>query len=179
MNKQALRQLIRERKRQHSAEALWGYSQKVTQLLLERIANEDGIQTILLYHSLPDEVNTHDLIRVLHAQGKTILLPTIVGLDLNLHVYKGEHALSTSASYGILESTGTLFTDYASIDLAVIPGMAFTLMGDRLGRGKGYYDRLLPRLFCPFFGLAFPFQIVPHIPTERHDIPMTEVITTS
>ena len=177
MNKQALRQLIRERKRQHSAEELSAYSQRITNSLLERIANDDGIQTILLYHSLPDEVNTHDLIRTLHAQGKTVLLPTIVGMDLTLHVYKGERALTTSASYGIQDSTGTLFTDYASIDLAIIPGVAFTLMGDRVGRGQGFYDRLLPRLSCPFFGLAFPFQIVPHIPTERHDIRMTDVVT--
>jgi 5-formyltetrahydrofolate cyclo-ligase len=177
MNKQTLRQLIRERKRQHTAEALGGFSQSITRSLLERIENEDGIRTILLYHSLPDEVNTHNLIRTLYAQGKTIILPTVSGEDLTLHIYEGESSLATGTSYGIQESTGPLFTDYASIDLALIPGMAFTLMGDRLGRGKGHYDHLLPRLSCPFIGLAFPFQIVPHIPTEKHDIRMTDVVT--
>ena len=133
--------------------------------------------TLLLYHSLPDEVCTHDLIRTLHAEGHTILLPTVQGDDLTLHVYLGDRSLATGTSFGIQESLGPLYTDYTSIQLALIPGMAFTPQGARLGRGRGYYDRLLPRLSCHLIGLAFPFQILPHIPTEPHDILMTEVIT--
>ena len=122
-------------------------------------------------------VCTHDLIQTLYGQGYTVLLPSVVGNDLALHIYEGEDAMNAGASFGIQESNGTLFTDLASIDLAVIPGMAFTPQGDRLGRGKGFYDRLLPQLHCPLIGLAFPFQILPSIPTEVHDIRMTEVIT--
>ena len=126
---------------------------------------------------MPDEVCTHDLIRTLHATGKRVLLPTIEGEDLSLHIYDGERSLVKGASFGIQESEGPLFTRFDSIDLAIIPGMAFTLRGDRLGRGKGYYDRLLPKLHCPLIGIAFPFQIVEDIPTEKHDIRMTEVCT--
>ena len=133
--------------------------------------------TILLYHSLPDEVCTHDLIRSLHAEGKTVLLPTVEGEDLTLHRYDGERSLVKGEAFGIQESKGPLFTQFDSIDLAIIPGMAFTLRGDRLGRGKGYYDRLLPKLHCPLIGIAFPFQILSSIPTEQHDIQMTEVIS--
>ncbi len=133
--------------------------------------------SILLYHSLPDEVATHDLIRILHSQGHTILLPTVNGDELTLHIYEGESSLATGTSFGIQESAGALFTDYQHIDLAIIPGMAFTHQGDRLGRGRGYYDRLLPHLSCPLIGLAFPFQLLPSIPCEAHDIRMTEVIT--
>jgi len=145
--------------------------------VLERIGKEDNCQTILLYHSLPDEVETHALIRTLHAAGKTVLLPTVAGDVLELHIYEGEQALSMGISYGIQESKGSLFTDYGKIDLAIIPGMAFTVQGDRLGRGKGYYDRLLPQLTCPLIGIAFPFQMVTYIPCEPHDIRMKEVIT--
>ncbi len=145
--------------------------------MLERIGQEAHCKTILLYHSLPDEVDTHTLIRTLHAAGKRILLPTVVGEVLELRMYEGEQALGTGMSYGIQESNGGLFTDYDNIDLAIIPGMAFTEEGDRLGRGKGYYDRLLPQLDCPLIGIAFPFQIVPHIPCEPHDIRMKEVIS--
>ena len=145
--------------------------------MLERIEQEENCHTILLYHSLPDEVGTHDLIRTLYAQGYTVLLPSVVGNDLALHVYEGEDTMNTSAAFGIHESSGALFTDYSHIDLAIIPGMAFTQQGDRLGRGKGYYDRLLPHLRCPLIGIAFPFQLLPFIPTESHDIQMNEVIT--
>lgn len=145
--------------------------------MLERIGQESHCQTILLYHSLPDEVETHALIRTLHATGKTVLLPTVVGDVLELHTYEGEQALGMGMSYGIQESKGCLFTDYSHIDLAIIPGMAFTEQGDRLGRGKGYYDRLLPQLTCPLIGIAFPFQMVSHIPCEPHDIRMQEIIT--
>lgn len=145
--------------------------------MLERIKRQGHCHTILLYHSLPDEVETHALIRTLHAEGKKVLLPTVVDDRLELHQYTGEQALSTGASYGIQESSGELFTDYGSIDLAIIPGMAFTKEGDRLGRGKGYYDRLLPQLSCPLIGIAFPFQMLPSIPCEPHDIRMEEVIT--
>lgn len=153
------------------------YSQSISHALLERMKKEDGIRTILLYHSMPDEVCTHQLLKDLHAMGKTVLLPTVQGEDLTLHVYEGDAQLSTGTSFGIQESMGPLFTDDSHIDLAIIPGMAFTLQGDRLGRGKGYYDRLLPRLTCPLIGIAFPFQILPNIPTEPHDIRMTEVLT--
>ena len=122
--------------------------------MLERITKEENCQTILLYHSLPDEVNTHDLIRILYAQGYTILLPTVVGCNLTLHVYEGEDTMNIGLAYGIQESLGKLFTEYSHIDLAIIPGMAFTQQGDRLGRGKGYYDRLLPQLTCPLIGLS-------------------------
>ena len=101
----------------------------------------------------------------------------MAGEELELHRYQGEQELAMGTSFGIQESIGPLFTDYEHIDLAIIPGMAFTPQGHRLGRGKGYYDRLLPHLHCPLIGLAFPFQILPSIPTESHDICMNEIIS--
>lgn len=152
-------------------------SRKVTSILLEKIKEEDCCNTILLYHSLPDEIDTHELIGTLHSLGKTLLLPTVVGDELELHEYVDEKALFVSETFGIKESAGPVFTDYAKIDLVIIPGMAFTPAGNRLGRGKGYYDRLLPKLQCPLIGIAFPFQIVNHIPCEEHDICVTQVIS--
>ena len=151
-------------------------SRKAVSRLLEKIREEDCYNTILLYHSLPDEIDTHELIGILHSLGKTILLPTVVGDELELHQYIDETALSVSSTFGIHESIGPLFTDYSKIDLAVIPGIAFTSIGNRLGRGKGYYDRLLPKLQCPLIGIAFPFQMVEWLPCEEHDIRVTEVI---
>lgn len=69
------------------------------------------------------------------------------------------------------------FTNYASIDLAVIPGVAFDRSGNRLGRGKGYYDRLLPHIFAYKVGICFSFQLVEDIPTREFDARVDEILT--
>lgn len=134
--------------------------------------------TVLLYSSMPDEVSTDALINAATASGKRILLPVICpGNELKLCVYDPSQ-LHKEPLYGIVEPDEDALTlaDYAVIDLAIIPGRAFTIDGRRLGRGKGYYDRLLPKLRCPLWGVAFRCQIVPSIPTEPHDAPMHKVL---
>lgn len=125
---------------------------------------------------MKDEVQTHSFIEKWSKQ-KEIILPVVTGDILELRLYTGSADLQTGA-YGIAEPTGALFTDYATIDLAVIPGVAFDLSGHRLGRGKGYYDKLLPQLTTAVkAGLCFPFQVVKEVPTEPFDIPMDIIIT--
>ena len=132
--------------------------------------------TVLLYHSLKDEVDTHEFIRKWSCE-KRILLPVVVGDDLELRLYTRPEDLKPGA-YGIEEPTGELFTDYADIDFIVVPGVAFDRNGNRLGRGKGYYDRLLPRIPSAYkAGICFPFQLVEEVPAEPFDIRMDEIIT--
>ena len=131
-------------------------------------------RTVLLYHSLPDEVCTHGFIRKWGGE-KCIVLPAVRGDELELRVYTCEENLLTG-SFGVSEPSGRPFTRYGDIDLAVIPGMAFDSDGNRLGRGKGYYDRLLPRIAAPKIGLCFPFQFVPRVPHSALDIPVDEVL---
>ena len=70
------------------------------------------------------------------------------------------------------------FTDYAAIDFIVVPGVAFDAKGNRLGRGKGYYDRLLPRIPSAYkAGICFPFQLVEEVPAESFDVRMDIIIT--
>lgn len=130
---------------------------------------------VLLYYSLKDEVDTHEFVRK-WSREKRILLPVVVGDDLELRVYTGPEDLATG-SYGIEEPTGELFTDYAAIDFVAVPGVAFDNAGNRLGRGKGYYDRLLPRLTAFKAGICFPFQLVEEVPAEPFDIRMDTIIT--
>lgn len=132
--------------------------------------------TILLYYSLGDEVDTHQFIRK-WSRKKRILLPVVVGKDLELRVYTSPEELIVGA-YNIEEPTGELFTSYNTIDFIVVPGVAFDSKGNRLGRGKGYYDRLLPQIPSAYkAGICFPFQLVEEIPTESFDIRMDEIIT--
>ena len=133
-------------------------------------------QTVLLYHSLPDEVNTHSFIEQ-WGEKKRILLPVVVGDELELRLFTPSVSLANGA-YGIAEPTGEAFAKYDEITFAVIPGVAFDHTGNRLGRGKGYYDRLLPHLSKAFkVGICFPYQLVKTIPTEPFDIPMDSIIT--
>ena len=116
--------------------------------------------TVLLYHSLNDEVDTHEFIQK-WSNKKRILLPVVAG-----------------GVYGIEEPTGEAFTDYAAIDFIVVPGVAFDAKGNRLGRGKGYYDRLLPRIPSAYkAGICFPFQLVEEVPAESFDVRMDIIIT--
>ena len=132
--------------------------------------------TVLLYHSLPDEVDTHGFI-ARWMDRKRLLLPVVHGDGLLLRQCSNATALAMGR-YGIAEPQGQDFTDYAAIDLAVVPGVAFDRQGNRLGRGKGYYDRLLPHLPTAYkIGICFPYQLVNDIPTDAHDIRMDEIIT--
>jgi 5-formyltetrahydrofolate cyclo-ligase len=170
-----LRQYIRTLKHQYSDTQLCMMSQEIMSRLLE----EERIKrarTILLYHSLADEVNTHRLVDFL-AKDKTILLPKVVSADtMTLHIYHDSQDLQIGA-YGIMEPTGPLFTKYDSIDVAVIPGMAFDRDNNRLGRGKGYYDRLLIQIPNTYkIGLCFDFQYLDKIPSDIYDVKMDKVL---
>lgn len=181
MDKKELRRTIRENKRHFDREALDEMSFAVISRLTAhpRFA---AARTVMLYHSLPDEVDTCRLLAELPLtsadfSGKTILLPRVTGeTDMELRVYTGPDD-TTRGAFGIMEPSGALFTDYSQITLAVVPGMAFDSRGHRLGRGKGYYDRFLPLLPQAYkIGVCFPFQLVDDVPIEPTDVVMDEVV---
>ncbi len=176
MTKQDIRQLMRQRKASCSPAERARLSQAVVQRLMLTAAWQRS-HTVLLYHSLPDEVDTHELLRQAVAEGKRVLLPVVVGDDLELRPFHATEELQEGA-FHILEPSGAAVQNLTDIDLAIIPGVAFTPQGQRLGRGRGYYDRLLPRLTQAHkTGLCWPFQLVETIPSEPHDIIMDEVIS--
>lgn len=176
MNKQTLRALIRQRKQQFSAARLQQLSLAAEKLLLQFDLYKKA-KTILLYNALLDEVNTNQLLNDAEDQlQKTVLLPTVVGNELKLKYFNGFESLH-EGPFHILEPEGPVFQELQSIDLAIVPAMAYDSSGNRLGRGRGYYDRLLPQLNCPLIGLCFDFQIIDTVPTESHDIPVDYIAT--
>ena len=169
MNKKELRQFIRNEKRQYSSSQL----EELSLSVLSRLNENEHLQkakTILMYYSLPDEVNTHQYIDYLLALGKKVLLPEVIdGENMVIREYTGKHDLKEGA-FHIMEPIGSLFPEekYQEIHLAIIPGMAFDQQGNRLGRGKGYYDRFLQKIPQVYkIGISFPFQLVDEIPTEE------------
>lgn len=130
---------------------------------------------VLLYCSIPGEIETLPFIRK-WSSSKTIALPRVRGEILEVREYRPD--CLAEGYRGILEpSDDAPLVDMSEIGFAVIPGVAFDRQGHRLGRGKGYYDRLLPSLRCSKAGVAFEHQIVAEVPVEAHDISMDMVIT--
>ncbi len=150
------------------------HSLKLTQKLTA-LAEFQKAKTIFIYWALSDEIDTKYL---LESTDKKFLLPVIVGNDLVLKEFLGKDSLKKETTFGILEPTGEIFTDYNQIDLAIIPGVAFDKHNNRLGRGKGFYDKTLINLKnCFRIGICFDFQLVEKIPAEEHDILMNMVIS--
>lgn len=176
MLKKELRQEIRARKRQFSEAQLRELSLSVLLRMLDNQHVKEA-DTILMYYSLPDEVFTHEVINTLVEEGKTVLLPVVLnGEDMVLRLYRGAEDLKTG-SFGIMEPVGKPFPCYSEIDVAIIPGMSFDNDGNRLGRGKGYYDRLLAKIPQTYkIGMCFDFQKTDKVPTEETDIRMDEVL---
>lgn len=178
MNKKELRQKIRNVKQQYSSKQLEELSLDVLRNLWQCTQFQKA-KTILMYYSLPDEVNTHQAIQVLLAEKRKVLLPVVISsTDMELREFSSEKDL-VLGKFNIMEPIGKLFpeSEYERIDLAVIPGMSFDKAGHRLGRGKGYYDRFLKKIPHTYkIGICFDFQKVGHIPAEPFDIPMNEVI---
>lgn len=176
MDKKELRKQIRNRKRQFTADELNELSVPVMNRLLG-MPEVINAKTILLYYSLPDEVNTHQTVELLARQGKTVLLPKVIdGENMEIRIYESPEDL-TEGNYGIMEPNGKLFTDYGKIDTAVIPGMSFDADNNRLGRGKGYYDRFLKNIPQAYkIGVCFDFQKEQNIPHDEYDIKMDTVI---
>jgi len=132
---------------------------------------------IFTYWSLPDEVNTHESI-IKWAKEKTILLPCIVEGNLILKEFKGVEYMK-QGQLNIFEPAGEIFSYYSKIELAIIPGVAFDNLKNRMGRGKGYYDNFLKDKFIFKVGVCFDFQLLDKIPSTNDDIKMDLIICDS
>jgi 5-formyltetrahydrofolate cyclo-ligase len=137
-------------------------------------------KTILFYAPLPEEVDVWPLLVDALVSGRTVLLPRFVGEDngyVICHVEDVERDMR-SGKFGVREPLEICARNSLNhLDLILAPGIAFDLNGHRLGRGKGYYDRLLAMLTGPKCGAAFDQQIVSQIPVEPHDIRLNCILT--
>jgi len=172
-NKGTVRDKIRKEKEQYTKEQLDYFSIEVIDTLVQLDCFHKA-QTILVYYSMDDEVNTHPLINSLVGD-KNIVLPVVNGKQLILREYRSSEQMKLS-SYGILEPTGEDFTNLNEIDIVIVPGVAFDRKLNRLGHGMGYYDRLLPKLKAVKVGVCFDFQLLDQIPVDKFDIPMDMIV---
>lgn len=141
---------------------------------LENTAAFQLAEKILMYHSLPDEVDTRRFLNKWKDE-KKFFLPRVNGATLELLPY--DESRLEIGSFHIEEPTGTDVHSVDEIEVIVIPGVAFDRSGRRLGRGKGFYDRLLANARAMKIGVGYEFQLVDELPSEPHDVPMDMVIT--
>jgi 5-formyltetrahydrofolate cyclo-ligase len=135
---------------------------------------------ILFFAPLPGEVDVWPLLEETLATGKTVALPRFDPAEQSYVACRVQNLRTeiVPGLFGVREPHGgCVEIPLGRLDLVLVPGVAFDLNGRRLGRGKGFYDRLLPETNGVKCGLAFDEQIVAEIPTGRLDVPMDFVLT--
>lgn len=128
---------------------------------------------VMAFVGMNSEPDTDALFALISADGKRLLLPRVEGRELV--VCDGGGPLAAS-SFGVQEPTGPALP-LDVIDFVIVPGLAFTAEGDRLGYGAGFYDRFLPRTDVPNAGVCFREQIVDALPIHENDVRVQRVIS--
>lgn len=173
VSKQELRANIKLLKKQHSMEERQAQSDIIMRKL-EQHPDFIKAKIVMLYSSLPDEVQTQGFIEKWRQQ-KRIILPTVVGDDI-IPVELTPETNFAVGDFNILEPQNEAYT--GGYDLIIVPGVAFDRQGNRMGRGRGYYDRFLcQHRDVKKIGICFDFQLVDNVPVEENDIPMDEIIS--
>jgi 5-formyltetrahydrofolate cyclo-ligase len=184
---------IQERKRQIREQAHANRKDQPDKEELSRVICEKFVslpeyaraKTVMFYVDVRTEVRTRDYLSTALTHGKTIVVPWCNEQgELELFRLESMDDLAIGM-YKILEPKAELRllperqVPVKSLDLVMVPGVAFTCDGARMGHGKGYYDKLLEhaRPDAPLVALAFECQLFPEIPTQAHDIFMDQIIT--
>jgi len=170
--KKALRREMRRRLRAMSEETRVAQSQRLV-AEIQSAPEYLSAGRIALFAPLPDEPEIFPLASHSLELGKAVFLPRY---NEATHRYEFVRLMDpqtdlTMGNFGALEPLSSLATIGGKpLDFVLVPGLAFDGSGGRLGRGKGFYDRLLERENAFKAGVCFDFQRVDGLPTERHDV---------
>lgn len=139
-----------------------------------------GAASVLFFAPLPTEVDLWPLLEESFAAGKVVALPRFDPANQNYVACRVQNLAGeiVPGQFSIREPhKNCAEIPLANLDLILVPGIAFDLRGNRLGRGKGFYDRLLQKVRGLKVGIAFDGQIVEKIPAEAHDARMNFILT--
>lgn len=177
--KAAVRREVSQRVAAMSAEIRQERSRQACQLLNRQKAWQQA-GSILLFAPTSREVDIWPLLASALASGKLVALPRF---DPGTNQYEAcrvtdSHQQVRTGRYGIREpGPACAVVALNRLDFVLAPGVAFDLHGRRLGRGKGYYDRLLTAVGGTTCGVAFDEQMVNEIPVEPHDSDVNCILT--
>ncbi len=179
ITKESLRAAMLERRERLDPAQAEDCASRIARRLLNRSEVAEALD-IGIYSPVRGEVGTKDCYEGLKKRPVRIYLPRIITVPrINLEFVRIDDWGQLVKGYaGILEpEAGLPATPLAQISLLVVPGVAFDLQGDRLGWGKGFYDRVLWRFRGVRIGLAYDFQILEKIPTVASDEKVNLVIS--
>jgi 5-formyltetrahydrofolate cyclo-ligase len=129
--------------------------------------------SVMAFVGFSGEPDTDPLFARLSVEGKRLLLPRVEPSGI---VAVDGDAPWVASKFGVSEPIG-LPVDLSEIDLVIVPGLAFTVAGDRLGYGQGYYDRFLPTVSAPSVGVCFTEQLVDEMPLTERDVRVGTVVS--
>jgi 5-formyltetrahydrofolate cyclo-ligase len=140
-----------------------------------------GASTVMMFLSLPHEVDTSEAILHAWQLGKTVAVPKISWQQRHIipvRINSLETGISTGVS-GLRNPVAGVPVPFGEIDLVVTPGLGFDKKGNRLGRGGSYYDRFFANeeLRAARCGFGFAEQLVDSIPTTEYDEPVEILVT--
>ncbi len=175
--KSEMRFRVRAARRAVMPEQRAAASHAVTEALLA-LPELAAATAVLVYGSMPEEIDTADLIERLWQRGTRVALPRVRGRrDLQLHWHERDRDLCTGA-YGLKEPCPQAPEALPpQIDVVVVPGVAYDLSCRRLGLGAGYYDALLAGMSATTVGVAFDEQVAREVPCGEHDVPVDILVT--
>ena len=175
MNKDDIRRRVKTRKRLLDDNERQTAARNVFDQL-ERLAAFMMSDSILAYHSLPDELSTREFLDKWSSR-KRFFLPRVNGLDLEILPY--DRTRLRSGAFRIEEPDGDDLSDASQMEMIIVPAVAYDRQGNRIGRGRGYYDRLLSTTRALKVGVAYDFQLFDNLEPDPFDVPVDIVITES
>ena len=175
MDKQALRKEIRDKKRAMTEAEIVAASQRLAELF---VASEAYRQAKTIYGYLPytQEVRTVPMLEQALADGKRVAVPKCYGDEMRF-IYLEDLSQVEKGYCGIPEPIADEPVADDKTALVLMPGLAFDPQGHRMGYGGGFYDKFLEKEpNHPTIALCYEFQMLEHLETEAHDIPVDTVL---
>ncbi len=149
--------------------------------MLNTIPEVQNAETLMLYHPLFDEVDLLGFAKEALNSGKRIGFPVCVHQSRNIivrEVRSLEEDFHTTNVYNLMEPNDSCpVIQQKNVDCVIVPGRAFDRLGNRVGRGKGYYDNFLKSTHFHKIAAGYSFQVFEHVPTDSHDIPLDFIVT--
>lgn len=171
--KKAIRDSIAVLKTKYSAEQKQIAANSVF-LAIESMPEFIAAEVVMCYWSSDDELPTHSFVEKWSSE-KKIFLPVVEGGSIILKRFSSIAGLK-KGMFGIFEpNVSAIYNGH--IDIVIAPGVAFDIKRNRLGRGKGFYDRFFQKNDAPKWGVGFDYQLLSSVPVNEYDVRLDRIIT--